>query len=76
MSDSLATPWTIARQAPLSMGFPRQEYWSGFPCPPLGDPPNPGIESMSPGLADGFFTAVPLGHVEILVTVSYSKDER
>ena len=50
------TPWTVARQAPLSMGFPRQEYWSGLPCPP---PPNPGIKSMpltSPALADGFFT--------------------
>ena len=35
MSDS-ATPWTVARQAPLSMGFPRQEYWSGLPCPPPG----------------------------------------
>ena len=75
MSDSLATPWTIARRAPLSMGFPGQEYWSGFPCPPLGDLPDPGIESVSPGLADGFFTAVPPGHIEILVMVSYSKDE-
>ena len=42
-----ATPWTAARQAPLSMGFSRQEYWSGLPCPPPGDLPNPGIE---PGL--------------------------
>ena len=39
-----ATPWTIAHQAPLSMGFPRQEYWSGFPFPSPGDLPNPGIE--------------------------------
>ena len=39
-----ATPWTVARQAPLSMGFPRQEYWSGVPLPPPGDLPNPGIE--------------------------------
>ena len=38
-----ATPWTVARQAPLSMGFSRQEYWSGLPCPPPGDLPNPGI---------------------------------
>ena len=38
------TPWTLAHQAPLSMGFPRQEYWSGFPLPSAGDIPNPGIE--------------------------------
>ena len=43
MSNSFATPWTIARQAPLSMRFSRQEYWSGFPFPPPGDIPNPGI---------------------------------
>ena len=46
MSDS-AAPWTIAYQAPLSMGFSRQEYWSGLPWPPSGDFPNPGIESKS-----------------------------
>ena len=48
----------VARQAPLSMGFPRQEYWSGLPCPPPGDLPNPGIKCtslMSPALAGGFF---------------------
>ena len=46
-------------QPPLSMGFSRQEYWSGLPCPPPGDLPNPGIEPvslMSPALAGGFFT--------------------
>ena len=37
-----ATPWTVARQAPMSMGFSRQGYWSGLPCPPLGDLPSPG----------------------------------
>ena len=41
------TPWTVARQAPLSMGFSRQEYWSSLPCPPPGDLPNPGIEPTS-----------------------------
>ena len=41
------TPWTVARQAPLSMGFSRQEYWSGLPCPPPGDLPNPAIELRS-----------------------------
>ena len=51
------TLWTIA-QAPLSMGFSRQEYWSGLRCPPPGNLPNPGMEPvslMSPALADGFF---------------------
>ena len=47
----LETPWTASHQAPLSMGFPRQDYWSGFPFPPPGDPPRPGIEPMSPALA-------------------------
>ena len=44
---TLSTPWTVARQAPLSIGFSRQEYWSGLPCPPL---PNPGIQPRSPAL--------------------------
>ena len=53
------TLWTIAQQAPLSMGLPRQEYWSGLPCPPPGDLPNPGVKPvslMSPELAGGFLT--------------------
>ena len=53
------TPWTIAHQAPLCMGFSRQEYWSGLPCPPPGDLPYPGIKPVSlrsPALAGGFFT--------------------
>ena len=45
-----ATPWTAARQAPLSMGFSRQEYWSGLPYPPPGDLPDPRIEPRSPEL--------------------------
>ena len=44
----LATQWTVGHQAPPSMGFPRQEYWSGLPFPSLGDLPNPGIEPRSP----------------------------
>ena len=44
------TPWTVAYQAPLSMGFSSQEYWSGLPFPPPGDRPNPGIEPRSPAL--------------------------
>ena len=58
MSDS-ETQWTVAHQAPLSMGFSRQEYWSGLPCPPPGDLPDPGIEPsslMPPALTGGFFT--------------------
>ena len=50
-------PRTVAHQAPLSMGFPRQEYWSEWPFPPPGDLPHPGIKPMSllsPVLADGF----------------------
>ena len=47
---TLAIPWTVACQAPLSMGFSRQEYWSGLPFPPLGDLPDPGIKAGSPAL--------------------------
>ena len=56
-------PWTVARQAPLSMGFSRQEYWSGLPFPSLGDLPDPGTEPtslMSPALAGGFFSGCKL----------------
>ena len=59
VSDSLPTPWTVAHQAPLSMGFLRQEYWSGLPFPSSGDLPNPGIEPISPALAGTFFTTEP-----------------
>ena len=59
-SDS-ATPWTVAYQAPPSMRFSRQEYWSGLPFPFPGDLPDPGIESTSHVLADGFFTTEPQG---------------
>ena len=44
------TPWTVAHQAPLSMGFSREEYWNGLPCAPPGDLPYPGIERRSPAL--------------------------
>ena len=49
LSDS-GTPWTVARQAPLSLGFPRQEHWTGLPFPFPGDLPNPGNEPGSPAL--------------------------
>ena len=55
---------TLTHQAPLSMGFSRQKYWSGLPFPPPGNLPNPGIELTSPAppaLASGFFTTVPPG---------------
>ena len=57
---TLCDPWTVAHQAPLFMGFSRQEYWSGLPCPPPEDLPDPGIEPMSPAspaLGGEFFTA-------------------
>ena len=54
---TLATPWTVACQTPLSMGFSRQEYWSGLPFPSPGDLPNLGIEPRSPALqADSLLT--------------------
>ena len=58
------TPGTAAHQAPLSMGFSRQEYWSGLPRPPPGDLAHPGAEPTSlvfPDLPGGFFTTVPPG---------------
>ena len=59
LCPTLCNPWTIACQVPLSMGFPRQEYWSGLPFPTPGDLPDPGIKPMflmSPVLAGGFFS--------------------
>ena len=64
------TPWTVARQAPLSMGFPRQEYWSGLPFPSPGDLPEPGIQtlfSVSPALAGEFFTTAPPRKYKLLM---------
>ena len=55
------TLWTIARQAPLSMGFPRQEYGSGLPFPSPGDHPAPGVKPTSPALAGKFFATEPPG---------------
>ena len=56
-----ATPWTVAHQALLSMGFSRQEYWSGLPFPSPEDLPDPGIELTSPALTGGFFTTASPG---------------
>ena len=82
MFDSFATPWTIALQTPLSMGFSRQEYWSGLPCPSPGDLPNPGLEVMSltsPALGGRFFTttatweAPKIAQVGIIIPLLKSK---
>ena len=59
---------TVARQAPLSMGFSRQEYWSGLPFPPPGSLPDPRIQLQSPvssALAGGFFTTEPRNHLSL-----------
>ena len=56
-----ATPWTVACQAPLSVGFSRQEYWSGLPFPSPGDLPDPGIEPGSPTLEADALTSEPPG---------------
>ena len=59
MSDSFVTPWTTACQAPQSMGFSRQGYWSGVPFPFPGNLPDPGVKLEFPELADGFFPTEP-----------------
>ena len=63
VAQSCPTPWTVARQAPLSMGFSRQEYWSGLPFPSPGDLPNPGIEPRSPALQADAFSSEPPGKI-------------
>ena len=57
------TSWTVDHQAPLSMGFPRQEYWSGLPFPSPGDLPNPGIEPTTAALAGGSFSTELPGEI-------------
>ena len=56
-----ATPWTVGHQAPLSMGFSRQEYWSGLPFPSPGDLPDPGIKPRSPALQADALPSEPPG---------------
>ena len=67
ISDSV-TPWTVAHEAPLSTGFPRQEYWSGLPFPSPRDLPNPGVQTKYPALAGGFFTTEPSGKLQYAFT--------
>ena len=67
------TPRTIVYQAHLSMGFSRQEYWSGLAFPSPGDFSNPGIELLSPALASGFFTTEPPEKLIELLSVIKSK---
>ena len=62
------TPWTVDLQAPLSMGFSRQEYWSGLPCPPPGDLPNPGIKPRSPAFQADSLPSVPPGKAKESLT--------
>ena len=70
-------PWTVAHQAPLSMGFSRQEYWSGLPFPSPGDLPNPGIKPRSPTLQADALTSAPLGKpLNIRIQVLTSKISR
>ena len=61
-----ATPWTVAYQAPPSLGFSRQEYWSGVPFPSPGDLPNPGIEPGSPALQADALPSEPPGNLYVL----------
>ena len=65
ISDSFS-PWAVACQSPLSMEFPRQEYWSELPFLPLEDLPNPAIKPAPSALAGRFFTTEPLGKPKIL----------
>ena len=71
MSDSFASAWTVAHQAPLSMEFSRQEYWSGLPYPSSEDLPGPGIESAFLALAGRFFITEPQWKPYFLLWVSY-----
>ena len=60
--SDFATPWTVAHQAPLFMGFHRQKYWRGLSFPSPGDLPDPRIKPVSPTLAGRFFTTESLGN--------------
>ena len=75
VSDSFVNPWTVAHRAPLSVGFSRQEYWSGLPFPLPGDLPDPRFQLESPALAGRFFTTQPPVFIWLhRVLVSLSRD--
>ena len=68
--------WTVDRQSPLSMGFFRQEYWRGLPCPSPGDLPDPGIKPTSPAfpaLAGGFFTTSTINVIKFIIFLMFRK---
>ena len=74
MPDSFVTPWTVAHQAPLSMGFPRQEYWNVLPFPTPGNLLDPGIEPMSPAWQVDFLPLSYLGSPQrllVMIKVTY-----
>ena len=66
------TPWTVAHQDPLCMDFSRQEHWSGLPFPSSEDPPDPGIESVSPALQADSLPSEPPGSFHVCVLVAQS----
>ena len=74
MSGSFVTPWTVACQAPLSMGFPRQAYRSVLPFPSPGYIPDPGIEPASPALASGFLSTEPSGKPQNICNRNLSEE--
>ena len=65
------TPWTVACQDPLSIGFSRTEYWSGLPCPPPANLPNPGIEPKSPALQADCLLSEPSTHMRIIYSCPF-----
>ena len=75
-SDSFAAPWTVANQAPLSLGFSRWEYWSGLPFPSPGDLPDPGMEPASPEVVGGLVaTASPMKPSRYLLSSEWMNSE-
>ena len=66
----LVTLWTVAHQAPLSMGHSRQKHWSGLPCLPAGDPPNPGVKAGSPALQTDSLPTWPPGKPKEFLSLS------
>ena len=72
---TLVNPWTVAHRAPLSMGFPRQEYLRGWPFPSPREVPSPGFEPASPALADRFSTTEPPGKPCLYLLASFFPSE-